>query len=220
MTHEKRYSLCCEALRSAAALLNIDDANGLIKLFEEDPAHAARTPYFPILAALAPIMQEAREGMDKTTTSAGTLAAMKRIANAATREQFRGHWIDKEGRACVCSGSHAVRLLGVKCDSIPAVPVWDGIGQAMQRPASGLYRIELPTAAECKAFRAANGKNKPMPIDGGRRWVDPRFMLDMLQAMPGAVAYTTEKAISPLWFESDQGDGILLPVRPPKQGAA
>lgn len=220
MTNERRYSLCCDALRSAADLLKLDDPAALIRLFENDPAGAARTPYFPILAALAPIMQEAREGMDKATTSAGTLAALKRIAKAATRENLRGHWIDADGRACLCSGFHAVRLQGVTLGSIPTVDAWEGLGRAMERPASGLYRIELPTVAEVKAHQATNGKDSPLRIDGGRRWVDPRYMLDMLQALPGAVAYATDRATAPIWFDSDHGDGILLPVRPPKQDAA
>lgn len=219
MTNEKRYALCCEALR-AYAIETEQDAAALLRWVESDPAAAARSRLNPFLAALAPIMQEARENMDKTTTSAGTLDALKRIAKTATSEQFNGHWIDEEGRACICSGFHVVRLQGVTLGSIPTVPAWDSLKNVMQRPASGLYQIELPTVAECKAFQAAHGKNAPMPIDKGRRWIKPAYMVDMLQAMPGAVAYATDAARAPIWFESDQGDGLLMPMNPPKQSAA
>ena len=215
MNAEKVYSLCCDAIRAHADLTQQDGA-ALIRMMEKDLTAWSCSDLFPVLAALAPIMQDAREQMDKASTSAGILAAMKRIAKAATRDQFRGHWIDSEGRACIVSGFHAVRLHGVKCDSIPTVTAWDGIDSAMQRPTSGLYEIQPPSVADCKAFRAAHGKTEPMPIDEGRRYVNAGYMLDMLQAIPGAKLYATNQATGPIWFEAGESDGILLPVRPPR----
>lgn len=216
MTNEKIYSQCCQVLAAYAAEVG-HDAGALFRLFEKDPDAAACSTIFPVLAALAPIMQAAREGMDKETTSAGTLAALKRIAKTATKDNFRGYWIDGKGRACICSGYHAVRIQDAKFDSIPTVPAWDGIEEAMKRPGSGLYEIQPPTVADCKAFRASHDKRAPMPIDEGRRWVSSAYMLDLLQALPGAKVYATDNALAPLWFESDKGDGILLPCRPPKK---
>ena len=216
MTPEMIYQNCCAALVSYAKATDRPE-RFFLDWFEA--SHPDATRYAdPVLAALAPIMQDARNRMDRATTSAGTLAALKRIANACSRDNMRGGWTDAAGRFCVCSGFHAVRLHGRKFDSIPAVEGMD-LDKCMQRPASGLYEIEPPTVADCKAFKAQRGKGSklPMPIDGGRRYVDPCFMVDMLQALPGAKVYATDNALGPIWFESDQGDGILLPCRPPKQ---
>lgn len=215
MTHEKRYSLCCEALRSAATLSE-QEPDALVKLFEADPAIAAAQSYFPILAALAPIMQEAREAMDKGNNSGAVLSALKRIAKVATRDDLHGGWIDDEGRYCVCSGFHAVRLNGARFDSIPTVTGFDGLKKCMERPAD-LERVELPTVSEVKAHRAAHGKAAPISINGGLKWVDPNYLLDMLQALPGAEAFTERKELGGIWFENDKGDGILLPCRPAKK---
>lgn len=215
MTHERRYALCCEALRAADSLLD-HDPGALVKLFEMDPAAAVRNPYIPILAALAPIMQEAREAMDKANSSGAVLSALKRISKACNRDTLRGGWIDDEGRFCVCSGCHAVRLAGARFDSIPTVDGFEGLKKCMERP-GGLHRVELPSVAEVKTFQAAHGKKEPMPIDEGARYVDPRYLLDMLQALPGATAWTGPKPNSAIWFETEKGDGILLPVRPPKK---
>lgn len=216
MNAEKVYSLCCDAIRAHADLTQQDGA-ALIREMEKDLTAWSCSELFPVLAALAPIMQDAREQMDKATTPAGQLAALKRIAKAGAREDVRGGWVDAQGRYCVCSGYHAARLPGARFDSIPAAKGLESLDQAMQRPASGLYEIELPSVADCKAFKATHGKHDPMPIDKGRRWVDPRYLLDMLQALPGAKVYATDRPTAPIWFESEQGDGILLPVRPPKQ---
>lgn len=216
MTNERTYALCCDALRAAAALMD-QPADTLLKMYEAQPEACERSAHFPILAILAPIMNDARAGMDKANGSGQQLNACKRIAKAASREDLRGAWTDTAGRFCVCSGFHAARLHGVKYDSIPAVKGMESLDQAMKRPASGLYEIVPPTAAECKAFQAMHGKKKPMPIDEGRRYVNPGYMLDMLQALPGAKVYATEKALAPVWFESEQGDGILMPHHPPQQ---
>ena len=219
MTNEKRYEQCCDALRAAAILMEMDDSAALIKLYEKDPTAASNTPYFPILAAIAPIMQEARENMDKAVTPAATLSALKRIAKECPRDYMRGVWTDKEGRACVCSGSHAVRVKGVKVDSIPTVAPWSGMEQCMQRPTE-LHPVTLPTIAECKTFKASHGKYDPMPIDEGRRYVDPSRMIDMLQALPGATASAGAKQSDPIWFDTDKGDGLLMPMRPPVAATA
>lgn len=218
MTAEMIYKSCCDVVHGYAVAIDQDPAE-LLKLMEKDLTTWSHSTLFPALAPLAAIMQDSREKMDRATTSAGTLAALKRIAKAANRDNMRGGWTDAAGRFCVCSGFHAVRLHGVKFDSIPAIPGFDGLEKCMQRPASDLYEIEPPSVADCKAFKAQHGKGsqRPMPIDGGRRWVNPAYMVDMLQALPGAKVYTTDAPTSPIWFESDQGDGILMPARPPRK---
>lgn len=46
--------------------------------------------------------------------------------------------------------------------------------------------------------------------------VNPQYLIDMIQALPGCTAYKPQSQTSPIYFEAPNGDdGILLPVRPP-----
>lgn len=211
MTNERTYYYCCEALKAAAIAENYAP-DTYINLFEKYPEAAASLS--PLLAALVPIMQDARAGMDKANSSGAVLSALKRITKASGREDLRGGWIDQQGRYCVCSGFHAVRLPGAKFDSIPAVPAVDSLDRIMTRP-DGLHQFTPPTVADCKAWKAAH-KGEPMPIDEGRRYVDAGYMLDVLQALPGAVFLASNSAVAPIWADAPTGDGILMPKRPPK----
>lgn len=81
--------------------------------------------------------------------------------------------------------------------------------------------IELPDLKEVKATVTMNKaavKHKeaefPIPLAGGRIWVNPIYLLDMMQIFPmQRVAVMTGNAYQPLYFGGDDADGILLPVR-------
>ena len=47
-------------------------------------------------------------------------------------------------------------------------------------------------------------------------WVNPEYLLDMLNALPGCVAYKPDRPIDPIYFKAKNGDGLLLPIRPPR----
>ena len=44
-------------------------------------------------------------------------------------------------------------------------------------------------------------------------WVNSNYLIDMLKCLPNAKVYVVGQ-LSPIYFEADNGDGILLPVRP------
>jgi hypothetical protein len=59
-----------------------------------------------------------------------------------------------------------------------------------------------------------------MTDGSGREFhVDAEYLLDMLDALPGAVIMGNrfKPAISALYFKAENGDGILLPLRRPKE---
>lgn len=89
------------------------------------------------------------------------------------------------------------------------------------------YFIELPAMEEVKAAVAMNkavkrdkkhtlmGKEPelPFPLAGGRIWVNPSYLLDMMQIFPlQRMAVMTGNAFQPIYFCCDGADGILLPI--------
>ena len=66
--------------------------------------------------------------------------------------------------------------------------------------------------SEMKAKHGAKN-NIPYCIDGFI-YVNPQFLLDFMQALPGCEAIRPEDAKHPIYFKSEDGDGILLPVNP------
>lgn len=81
--------------------------------------------------------------------------------------------------------------------------------------------IELPDLEEVKAAASMNKKQKkdadklPIPLGGGRIWVNPAYLLDMMQIFPyQRIVCMTGKAYQPILFGCECADGILLPVNP------
>lgn len=88
-------------------------------------------------------------------------------------------------------------------------------------PADKSAEIELPALEEVKAAvnmnKAAKKRKEtelPISLAGGRIWVNPAYLLMMMQIFPlQRVAIMTGNAYQPLYFSCDGADGILMPVR-------
>ncbi len=161
-------------------------------------------------------------------SSKGALSALKaaqRILKTASydvRAELKFPWTDEQGRQILCDGYRLARLNeplplperpeGLECINHLAIlePARNGRGQ----------RLEAP---DVKELRAHIKTVKPtLPKGGVVKWdfgdglpmVDAQYLLDMLTLLPGAALYCTGKnpLISPIYFESESGDGVLLPV--------
>ena len=81
--------------------------------------------------------------------------------------------------------------------------------------------IELPPIEEVKAAAAMNKAAKkrgeaelPIPLAGGRIWVNPSYLLDMMEIFPfQRVVTMSGNAHQPILFGCDSADGILMPMR-------
>lgn len=161
--------------------------------------------------------------------SKGELSALKaaqRILKTASydvREELKFPWTDEQGRQILCDGYRLARLNeplplperpeGLECINHLAIlePARNGRGQ----------RLEAP---DVKELRAHIKMVKPtLPKGGVAKWdfgdglpmVDAQYLLELLALLPGAALYCTGEnpLISPIYFESESGDGVLLPVR-------
>lgn len=81
--------------------------------------------------------------------------------------------------------------------------------------------IELPDLKEVKAsvdMNKAAMKRKeaelPIPLAGGRIWVNPAYLLTMMQIFPmQRIVTMTGNPYQPIYFNCDGADGILMPMR-------
>lgn len=222
MTNEKRYETICELMRSYDRIENGDErlAERLIRnpFDEVGKLHEFWGPASELLL-------DALTGISEKSTTKTVAAAVKRMLAKDDRRpalkfmhriEFRG-----EIRYAVCDG---YRALALKHD-ITCLPHANedenflDMNQAMDLEKH--EEINLPTVKDLKATIAAHPELNSRQTRGNRApalldekiGVNAVYLLDMLQALPGCRAWMTGNSIDPIYFESEDGDGILLPVR-------
>lgn len=154
--------------------------------------------------------------------------AAKRLCNAIVKSQFRPSMqgiFEQDGYFCLCDGYRALRfnqdieeLEHAKEDG--AIDITSVIRSAMEYNTGDL--LNLPTMEELKEFvrenneakKAGRGK-RPLLVDE-YIYVNPEYLLDFMRIFPGCKAYKPMNKTGPIYFLADGGDGILMPVRPPK----
>ena len=215
MTNEKRYAAALYMLQSWEDAMHLE---GIARDVEKEPRKWMYNKNFPVAAAAAEIMVDALDGMATKRTGKTVFSAVKRIYenNGDMRPAFYG--IFQTGKKwAVCDGYRAVRLNS----DIPELEhVAPEAVQSLGRLIDGAKKeeaLELPSVADVKAWIAAHGGKKyatikPMPL-GGLTAVNALYLLDMLQALENVRAYIPGSDYEAIYFEGDNGDGILLPVR-------
>ena len=111
---------------------------------------------------------------------------------------------------CVCDVYRAVRFK----DELPLEKAEDttGVGwfdlrKIMVRPYNS-KKIGRPDLTELKLY-----KDEKYQIDKELNiWVNTNYLIDMLKCLPNAKVYVVGP-LSPIYFEAENGDGILLPAR-------
>lgn len=171
----------------------------------------------------------------KKSGKGAAFAAAKRICKAAFDNYnvtIHGAWTDEKGRQCVCDGYRFVRFVAAydlpKLDEkFTPLDLEKCLASDMTQP------LVLPDLSEVKAalkvWKAEHPKkrgatNTPGTYDfgDGLPMVNAQYLIDAMEALPGAEAYISasrgEK--SGIYFKSEAGDGLLLPVNKMKTVAA
>lgn len=193
-----------------------------------NPDYKNASGSYKLFGACAAVLMDARSGLRNDTTSRDTVAALKRIINNTPDniKSWKGICPVKD-KYIICDGIRAVELL----EDVPELPraeFPEALPNLERIWTCAETKIPLvkPEKAEIKAYLAAEkaaGRGKasapahPYPItaEGGAvlYMVNPSYILDMIDALPGGVWYATGKT-SPVYIEAENGRGILLPVNP------
>ena len=166
----------------------------------------------------------------KSGTKSIVAAANRIIKNAQNmpREMLWGMFTNqgKDGLTlyCVCDGYVAVRF-----KDKPLLPEIDSKhhGQEMQleqivKKGECAKEIALPDIGELKVYIKTHKIKKTKTNDAGIEpyllneeiglWVNPQYLLNVMECLPDCKAYATN-AISGVYMEAENGDGLVLPVR-------
>ena len=170
--------------------------------------------------------------------------AARRICDAAvTRNSHRtasqGFWIDEEGKQCVCDGFRGFCLNSpMELTAAPELSADSSrfnLTQIIAPTRKNTLRLTLPTVAEVRskiktdraewaAKRHGKGETFKAKYDfgPGLPMVDANYLIDFLQLFPDGEAFTSEQKpyITPIYFRSADGEGILCPIRKPAKAAA
>jgi len=165
-------------------------------------------------------------------TAARVCNALLAGSKNAAREGLKKAWIDAAGRMCVCDGFRAYRL-NTPVAGVPDEDPEAGVNLDRIYPATldGCKPLELPTLAEVRQLIAEDKRAKktgePVYAYGVYTFgtaedgtllpaVNLHYLADVLTLYPNALAYydAEKSTIRPIIFEDENGDALILPVRP------
>lgn len=161
------------------------------------------------------------EDSGKPAATKTVTAAVKRVYSGLDKESpFRGIMTAGNFRIA-CDGAHAVFLRSCSPDlpatkkqSPSAEPLLTKLAEFENAPKTG--ELHLPTIRELKAWiktrRAKDKKKLAYNLDGVM--VNPAYLLNLLEALPGCIAYRPENIIGGIVFLSGEDRGILMPLHP------
>ena len=164
----------------------------------------------------------------KSCTKSIVTAANRIIKNAESRNKpvlegmFTNQTKDGSTLYCVCDSFVAIRFNEKQL--LPEIDEkWHG--QEMQleqivRPIYDSKEITLPDIGELKVYiktHKIKEKNNPKKVadyllnEELNLWVNPQYLLNAMECLPDCKAYAANR-ISPIYFEAENGDGVVMPV--------
>ena len=118
---------------------------------------------------------------------------------------------------CVCDGYVAVRFK----KELPLKRVPNGtcepfhLRDIVKKP-DGAQQIVLPDLADIKVFCKTHNKDELYRLDEELDvYVNPVYLANIMGCLPNATVYARD-GVSAIYFEAENGDGVLMPARPKK----
>lgn len=221
MTNETIYSHICVMLQEYDLHTGNRAADGVIS----NPEKWVDSEYFPFYASAAALLIETRVKLDTKATPRTAITAITRIYKNCNEARPNMCGLFTYGdRFVICDGYRLLRLTK-DISSIPHVENDFNVASVMKDVGPTGETLQLPSIGELRAYIVANNAKhrrrlpKSYFLDGFI-YVNPQYLIDMIQALPGCIAYKPKNQKSPIYFEAPNGDdGILLPVRPPHNPA-
>ena len=185
----------------------------------------------PVSALIEDVKKEIATEEAKRAGRGNALKAARDILKNANRDDLRGAWINKAGRQHICDGFRLVILDSpLDLPGLPANVAPVDYERIMEAPRHNSAALVLPDPAELAAFvksekarkKATADKTPPVyKFGNGLPWVNAAWLLGLLELLPGASAFASSirPTTSAIYFKSEAGESILLPVRQPKGGA-
>lgn len=191
--------------------------------------------YISLQNLITEVEGEIRDECNKENGKSVIGKAAERILKSAQggpRDCFHKAYRGKKG-LLICDSFRAVRF---NLDTAPILVEhperydYPDIGHIIDGSKYNDVPVNVPSPGELRAFiktekarlKATKQKGVRLILMEGTEYeihLDAQFLLDMLEALPGATvtASRQQTAIRALYFKAENGDGVLLPLRPPKK---
>lgn len=186
----------------------------------------------PDIAACYSIAAQLRDELTKKSGRGSALSAAKRVLKSAQKATkntaMHGVWTTDEGQN-FCDGYRGF-ILKTPIPGLPAsIPGDNGyfdlkrVVDSAEKTGTQEVTALIPDVSVIKALIAQlKAENPdafrqgrpgvPVEIGGTGVYVNPQYLIDVLEILPGSRIYAGRK-YEPVYFVSDSGRGILLPVR-------
>ena len=194
--------------------------------------------YIALQNLITEVESEIRDECNKEAGKSSVAKAAQRILKNAqacqpTRPAF--HKAYRSHRALsICDGFRAVRF------NLDTAPILDehpenyhdyiDVDRIIDGFTGNDVPVNVPSLGELRAFiktekarlKAKGQKGVRLILMEGTETeihLDAQFLLDMLEALPGATVSAARRntATSGVYFKAENGDGVLLPLRQPKK---
>lgn len=168
----------------------------------------------PALTSICKLLTLAGEQMGNE--QAGKAApALRCLVKSGTHEEWRGVFLDEQGRQIACDGFRAVRL-NEPVKGIPKVKPFFDFEKMVGSRKGDRHDLVTPEPGELRKEisrqRALKKKDPIWDFGEGLPAVNASYLLSMLTILPSATLFVCGGEASGVWFNSASGDGLLMPV--------
>lgn len=189
--------------------------------------------YIQLQTLIGAVEDEIRDECNKANGKGTVAKAAERIlkgAQSSPRGCFHKAFRGKKG-ILICDGYRALRFTSAPVLlTHPEGYDYPDIDYIIDGSKYNDVPLNVPSLGELRAFiktekarlKAKKEKGVRLKLMEGTKYeihLDAQFLLDMLEALPGATvtASKIKTATSAVYFKAENGDGVLLPLRPPKE---
>jgi hypothetical protein len=204
-----------------------------LRKIEADLLLGEPAAYIALQNLIDEVEEEIRDEANKEGGKSSVAKAAERVLKAAQgqpRECFHKAYRGKKG-ILLCDGYRALRFTSAPILlTHPDGYDYPDIDYIIDGSKYNDVPVNVPSLGELRAFiktekarlKAKKQKGVRLVLAEGTEaeiHVNAEFLLDMLEALPGATVTAAKQrtAISALYFKAENGDGVLLPLRPPKK---
>ena len=213
MKADKRYAYLVNIIKELAK--NIDYSDCTVDKWIKEPSSYFRYLDKDPLGDALELLQDAMTEMDTAMSPRSAISAIKSIIKTSERDGrkvFAGIF-ERDGLYCVSDGYRLIRLKN-DLPSLPHVENYMDMKKLFNGVCASREELHLPSVSEIKQVIAITPKrDNPMILVDGLVMVNAEYLLNMMQALPDCKAYIPNRKIDPIYFESENGDGLLLPIR-------
>ena len=207
---------------------DIKDLDAHLKTWTRTKPYSSPGSIGDLINLCANLQDDIRQKTNKAAGKGSIEKAMQAViksASKANRIGMAGYFLSN-GLPTVCDGFRIIRSkvpfdIGEPIKGFDAQKIFDGI------PREAGTELELPSLGELKSYiklqklenssRSKSDRDKGILYDFGedKPKLNAEYLLDMLTAFPDAKAYCDSRStkFSPVYFNSETGEGIVMPMR-------